>query len=166
MDDPREEPEAVSALVHFTQRELATASDHTRRWHEFIYLEERLWNDERGTNIAARDLSAEQVGANFAQAEHFFARHGILKSALVLPHFYEFGTNVFEWLDRWGAQFVGMVLEPGRDYGTPLLPAKPYLAQEPLRPGAARAARALLGRYEQLRARARKLYPLRHPAGN
>jgi hypothetical protein len=134
MDDLREDPEAIQALAHFTQQGLATASVHARRWHEFFYLEEPLWNDEWGTNIAARDLSADQVAANFAQAEDFFARHGILKSKLVLPHFYEFGTNVFEGLQRWGAQFVGTVLEPGRGYGTPLLRAEPYLVQEPPHP--------------------------------
>lgn len=134
IDDLREDPEAVRTLSRLTQQGLATASVHARRWHDFFYLDEPLWNDQRGSNIAARDFPADKITANFAEAESFFARHGLVKSTLVLPHFYEFGTNDFEGLKRWGAEFVGTVLEPGRGYGTPLLRSGPYLAHEPLHP--------------------------------
>ncbi len=44
----------------------------------------------------------------------------------MLPHYYEFGTNVFGGLKAWGVEFVGTVLEPGTNYGAPWLQAGPY----------------------------------------
>jgi len=134
VDDLRNDPEAIKALTGLTRDGLATASVHARTWDKFFYLNEPLLNDGSGTNIAARDLESGEIAANFVEAEQFFKSHGIRKSKYVIPHFYEFGTNDFEGLEHWGAQFVGTVLEPGRGYGTRLLAAAPYLAHEPIRP--------------------------------
>jgi hypothetical protein len=137
IDDLRDDPEAVQALARFTQQGLATASVHARRWHSFFFLDEPLWTDGAGRNIAERDWPDEVVARNFAEAEKFFALHSIVKSKLVIPHFYEFGTNNFEGLKQWGAEFVSTVLEPGHGYGSPMLRAGPYLVHEPLRASSA-----------------------------
>ena len=134
IDDLREDSEAIQTLARLTQQGLATSAVHARRWHSFFFLDEPLWNDERGVNIAGKDWPAEHIDANFAEAESFFAQHGILKSRCVLPHFYEFGTNGFEGLKRWGAEFASTVIPPGKGYGTPMLRAGPYLSGEPSRP--------------------------------
>ena len=137
IDDLREDPEALQALARFTQQGLATASVHARRWSSFFFLDEPLWTDGAGRNIAGRDWPDEVMARNFAEAEKFFDLHGIVKSKLVIPHFYEFGTNNFEGLKHWGAEFVSTVLEPGHGYGTPMLRAGPYLIHEPLRASSA-----------------------------
>lgn len=116
IDDLREDPEAVQALARYTRQGLATASPHAQRWHSFFYLDETLWTDGQGRNIAGRNWPDEVMASNFAEAEKFFAEHGILKSSFVIPHFYEFGTNSFEGLKHWGAELVATVLEPSRGY--------------------------------------------------
>lgn len=128
IDDLREDPEAVRRLARLTQQGLATASVHARRWTQFFYLDEPLATDDRKRNIAGKPWSAEKMEANWAEAEKFFAQNGIVKSKLVLPHFYEFAANNFEGLKRWGADQVGTVLEPGQGYGTRMLSAGPYLS--------------------------------------
>jgi hypothetical protein len=137
IDDLREDPEALQALARFTQQGWATASAHARRWHSFFFLDEPLWTDGAGRNIAGRDWPDEVMARNFAEAEKLFDLHGIVKSKLVIPHFYEFGTNNFEGLKHWGAEFVFTVLEPGHGYGTPMLRAGPYLIHEPPRASSA-----------------------------
>ncbi len=134
LDDLREDPEAVQALARYTQQGLATASVHARRWHSFFYYDEPLWTDERGANTAGRQFPDEKVTANFEEAENFFAQHGIVKSKYVIPHFCEFGTNNFAGLKRWGAEFVGSLLEPERGWGMSMVQAGPYLTHEPPRP--------------------------------
>lgn len=134
INDLGSDPEAVRALALLTQQGLATASVHARTWNSFFYLDEPLWSDERGTNIAAQNWADDRMAANCAEASGFFSQHGIPMSKYVIPHFYEFGTNNFACLESWGAEFVGTVVEPGRGYGSPILPADPYLAHQLPRP--------------------------------
>ena len=75
---------------------------------------------------AGEDYPDAEMAANFAQATAWFADHDIPISSFVLPHYYEFGTNVFSGLQAWGVEFVGTVLEPGPTYGAPWLQAGPY----------------------------------------
>jgi hypothetical protein len=133
IDDLRADPEATRALARYTQQGLATASVHARRWHSFFFLDEPLLTDGGGRNIAGQDWPDEVMARNFAEAEKFFTEHGIAPSKLMIPHFYEFGTNNFAGLKRWGTEFVSTVLEPGRGYGTPMLRAGPFLIHEPPR---------------------------------
>ena len=42
--------------------------------------------------------------------------HSIPISKFVLPHYYEFGSNVFAGLSDWGVEFVGTVMQPGDPY--------------------------------------------------
>ena len=75
---------------------------------------------------AGEDYPDAEVAANFATATAWFAAHDIPISTYVLPHYYEFGTNVFGGLQAWGVEFVGTVLEPGTNYGAPWLEGGPY----------------------------------------
>lgn len=133
LDDLREDPEAVRRLAELTQKGLATASVHARRWTEFFYLDEPLATDDLNRNIAAKAWTDQKMAANWAEAEKFFAENQIVKSKLVLPHFYEFAPNNSEGLKRWGAKLVGTVLKPGYGYGTLVPKAGPYLTGEPQR---------------------------------
>ena len=36
----------------------------------------------------------------------------------VLPHYYEFGSNVFQGLSHWGVEFIGAQQPPGQPYRT------------------------------------------------
>jgi hypothetical protein len=139
IDDIREDPEAIARLAKLTQTGLATASPHARRWPNFFYLDEPLMTDAQGRNVAGRPWPEDVMTANFAEAERFWSEHKLAKSKVVLPHFYQFALNNFEGLARWGAEFVGTVLEPGRGYGTHVPPSAPYLSVEPPRPSSAPA---------------------------
>ncbi len=136
--DLEEDPHALAELTRLTREGLATASVHARRWRSFFYLDEPLLTDEHGRNIAGRPWPADKMAANFAEGEQFLARHGIPKSKLVIPHFYQFALNNFDGIAAGGAEFVATVLRPGYGYGTPMLAAWPYLATEPPRPSNAR----------------------------
>lgn len=138
IDDLRDDTAALKRLAAMTRRGDATASVHARRWREFFYLDEPLKTDHLGRNIAGRPWSDAQMAANWAEAEAFFAKHGIRKSPVILPHFYQFGANAFSGMRTWGAEFVCTVLKPGWGYGTPVPPALPYLRGEPPRSSSAR----------------------------
>lgn len=133
IDDLREDDEATQRLAQLTQRGLATASVHARRWNQFFYLDESLRTDDAGRNITAKPLPDDAIAANFREAERVFADHHIVESPLVLPHFYESAPNVFGGLKAWGAEFLGTVLEPGQGYGSPIPKFGPYLSSEPSR---------------------------------
>lgn len=138
IDDLRDDPAALQRLSALTQQGLATASVHARRWSKFFFLDEPLIVDDRRQNIAGRPWPDERMAANFEEAEQFFAARRIVKSKVVLPHFYEFEPNNFEGLKRWGAEFTGTVLEPGQGYGALVPKAAPYLESGPPRDSAGR----------------------------
>ena len=133
IDDLREDAEATGRLAQLTRQGLATASVHARRWSQFFYLEEPLRTDEAGHDILTKPLPDVTIAANFREAERFFADHNIVKSRLVLPHFYESAPNNFAGLKAWGAEFVGTVLQPGQGYGAMIPRFGPYLTSEPAR---------------------------------
>jgi hypothetical protein len=130
IDDLEKDPAAIQKLSDLTGRGLATASVHARTWRDFFYVEEPLWEDEHGRNLLTRDLPEATVAANFREAEQFFTEHKIAKSKVILPHFYEIGTNTFEIVRRWGAEFVSTTIPPGQGYGSTVLGLGPYLVSE------------------------------------
>ena len=133
LDDLREDPEATRRLADLTQKGLATASAHARRWSSFFYLEEPLRTDEAQRNILGKPLPDAALAANFKEADEFFARNKIARTNLVLPHFYESQPNIYAGLKKWGVEFVGTVLAPGHGYGAPAPKLAPYLSVEPPR---------------------------------
>lgn len=70
--------------------------------------------------------SDSQIAANFAEAQAWFAAHQIPHSKFVAPHYYQFGTNVFDGLQSMGVEYVGTTLVPGTEYGDPAVPGAPY----------------------------------------
>lgn len=133
IEDLRQDPEAVRTLAELSRQGLATASVHAWTWRDFFFQNEPLLTDEHGRNIAGRPWTAEQMAANWLAAEAFFAEHGIRKSPVVVPHFYQIPPNAFDGLEAWGGAYVATVLEPGRGYGTPMPSLGPYLRGEPPR---------------------------------
>jgi len=105
----------LSALVNAG---LATASVHAKNGAFFYY--------DHGVG----DFDQATVDANFAEATAFHTTYNIPISKYVLPHYYEFGTNVFEGLDTWGVEFVGTHMDPGDGYGSPWVANGPYRLYE------------------------------------
>jgi len=76
-----------------------TASVHARTsnsWFFFDHITGQPWPDA-------------VIAQNWADAEAFHATNNIPKSKYVVPHYYEFGTNIFAGLQNYGAEFVGTV---------------------------------------------------------
>ena len=99
-----------------------TVGVHARTDRQFFFYDHDNW----------RDLPDHVVAENFAQANAFFDGWGIARSKLVIPHYYEFGTNVFAGLSDWGVEFVGTVLPVGASYWDDTRPyhAGPYRRYE------------------------------------
>lgn len=80
--------------------------------------------------IGPGDWPDETVATYYAQANQWHAAHDIPVSRFVVPHFYEFGTNIFKGLADWGVEFVGTQVTPGVAYGGPWLRGGPYRTSE------------------------------------
>ncbi len=76
-----------------------TASIHARTSNDWFYFD----------HITGQPWSNTVMAQNWADAEAFHTTNNIPKSKYVVPHYYEFGTNVFQGLQNYGAEFVGTV---------------------------------------------------------
>jgi hypothetical protein len=92
----------------------ATASVHAKNEAFFYY------------NHGIGDFSDAIIASNFFEATAWHLNNYIPISKFVLPHFYEFGTNVFQGLLDWGVEFVGAMVDPGNGYGSPWILNGPY----------------------------------------
>jgi len=72
------------------------------------------------------DFPQATVDANFAEGTQWHLDHNIPISKFILPHYYEFGTNVFQGLSDWGVEFVGTQMDPGNGYGSPWVMNGPF----------------------------------------
>ncbi len=97
---------------------LATASVHAKSNTFFYY------------NHGVGDWPQDTVDANYAEATAWHNDNNIPISKFVLPHYYEFGTNVFQGLADWGVEFVGTHMVPGTGYGSSWLTDGPYRLYE------------------------------------
>lgn len=70
------------------------------------------------------------VAANFATGTAWHTSRNIPISEYVLPHHYEFGSNVFQGLSNWGVKFVGTQEDPGLPYGAPWVMNGPFRKYE------------------------------------
>ena len=77
-------------------------------------------------NHGSGDYDASTVAANFAEGTAWHAARNIPISKYVLPHYYEFGSNVFGGLADWRVEFVGTQMEPGNGYGAPWIMNGPF----------------------------------------
>ncbi len=121
--------QAIEELKGYIAAGQATASVHSFTWYNFFYYDH--WN--------RRPFSDALLADHFRQAEAWYTRHGDFpRSKVVLGHFYELGANGLERLARWGAEFLGTVMDVGAPYdppeGTPWLVAGPYRKHEEPRP--------------------------------
>lgn len=108
----------LSSLVRGGQ---ATASIHAFSDDTFFYYNygsRRDWPDQTMSNY-------------FSQGTQWHTSRNIPISKFVLPHFYEFGTNVFGGLSNWGVEFIGTVQDPGKPYPSPWIIGGPYRLYEP-----------------------------------
>ena len=94
---------------------LATASVHAMA-PGFFYFD----------HFAGQNFPDTVMASYFQDATAWHAAHGIPVSNFVVPHFYEFGTNVFAGLQSWGVKFVATHMNPGQLYGAPWLTLGPY----------------------------------------
>lgn len=79
----------------------------------------------------AVNFSDEVVASNFADATAWFNANNIPIGDYVVPHYYEFGSNVFGGLNTWGTRYVGTTVTPGQlEYGAPWLQAGPFRQYE------------------------------------
>ncbi len=111
-------------LSGLTKAGLATASIHA-------------FSDEGSTGRSfyfdranGTSYSDSVVAANFSQGSQWHQAHDIPIARFVVPHYYEFGTNVFDGLRAWGVEFVGTHMTPGTRYGSQWLRNGPYRRYE------------------------------------
>lgn len=84
----------------------------------------------RGILFRGGDWPDDTVDANYARATQWHRAHDIPVSKFVVPHYYEFGSNVFSGLASWGVEYVGTQLVPGTGYGSPWVQGGPYRKSE------------------------------------
>ena len=96
----------------------ATAAIHAKS-ESFFYF-----------NHGAGDYDGTTVANNFAEGTAWHIAKNIPISKYVVPHYYEFGTNVFQGLSNWGVEFVGTQLDPGNGYGAPWVMNGPFRLHE------------------------------------
>ena len=102
----------LSALVNSGN---ATATVHAKSG-EFFYFD----------HSAGGNFPDATITANYTNATAWFQARNIPLAKWVLPHFYEFGSNVFQGLKDWGVSLVGTMEDPGLPYGAPWIKNGPY----------------------------------------
>jgi hypothetical protein len=99
------DPNEAVELSNIVNNGLATVSIHAKDDGTFFYYDHGVG-----------DFTSNIVDSNFAEGTHWHQQYNIPISKFVLPHYYEFGKNVFQKLDEWGVEFVGTVMPPGDGY--------------------------------------------------
>ncbi len=105
----------VNTLHSLVNTGAVTVSIHARSPWDFFYF-----NHEGGGN-----LPDSVINQNFADGSAWHTQNQIPVSKLVIPHYYEIGTNAFTGLNNWGVEFVGITVPPGRLYDGFCLQAGP-----------------------------------------
>ncbi|TLN14031.1 hypothetical protein FDZ74_09550, partial [bacterium] len=93
-----------------------TVSVHARASWDWFYFD----------HLNVRDWPDSVVAQNFADGTAWHTQNQIPISKFVLPHNYEFGTNVFGGLQAWGVEFIGTNTVPGTAYESPCMKGGPY----------------------------------------
>lgn len=101
-------------------RGLVADRDATASVHSFTFDHRFYYDPPSG------DYPDALVAAHLTQATEWHDDNGIPVSEFVLGHFYELGTNVFDGLRDWGVEFVGTLMAPGTNYGSPRIEMGPY----------------------------------------
>ena len=77
-------------------------------------------------NQNGEEYTDAEIAAHFAEGTQWHQQHNIPISKFVVPHQYEFGTNVFDGLATWGVEFVGTIVSPGSPEISSWLQMAPY----------------------------------------
>lgn len=93
-----------------------TAAIHARSYDDSFYFDH-----QGGTDLP--DAVMEQ---NYLDGSAWHTLHQIPISKVVVPHYYEIGTNAFAGLADWGVEFVLIPMLPGNAYGAPRLLLGPF----------------------------------------
>ena len=93
-------------------KQLVDAGQMTVSIHSFADASFFYFDDYKQTNF-----SDQVVAQHFAEGTAWHTNNQIPISKYVVPHFYEYGSNVFAGLQDWGVEFIGTVLDPGDSYG-------------------------------------------------
>ena len=93
-----------------------TVSIHARNYTNSFYF----------NHLAGTNLPDAVVDQNFVDGTNWHIQNQIPISKVVVPHFYEIGSNVFAGLASWGVEFVITPMLPGSPYGSPRLLAGPF----------------------------------------
>ena len=83
------------------------------------------FDHDKGVNF-----SDAVITANFAAGTAWHAARNIPIADYVLPHYYEYGSNVFQGLSDWGVEFVGAQQPPGQPYRTAWILNGPFRRYE------------------------------------
>ena len=98
----------------------------TRPTFEPIYAGRFFYFDhDKGVNF-----SDAVVAANFAAGTAWHTARNIPIAEYMLPHYYEFGSNVFQGLSNWGVEFIGAQQPPGQPYRTAWIRNGPFRKYE------------------------------------
>jgi hypothetical protein len=97
---------------------LATASVHAFTYDDFFYFDPSTGADWPDNIMADYYLEATQ----------WHITYSIPVAKIVVPHYYELGTNAFSGLSNWGVEFVATEIEPGQ-----ILPGSPWIMNGPYR---------------------------------
>jgi hypothetical protein len=93
----------------------ATASVHSLAGGYFYY-----------DHFNGKDWDPATLATNVARANKWHSDYNIPVSKVVIPHFYEIGTNAFATLQAWGVRHVGTHVIPGQPYGGDWLMLGPW----------------------------------------
>jgi len=104
LDNVRSDPDCVVALKRLVDAGNATTNVHSYDDSRYFYF----------NHPASADYDDATVATHFADADNFFSTYQIAKAKYILPHSYEFGTNVFGYLKNWGVEFIGTVYPVGQ----------------------------------------------------
>ena len=93
-----------------------TVSIHARSYANSFYF----------NHLAGSNLPDAVINQNFVDGSNWHTQNQIPISKVVVPHYYEIGTNAFAGLASWGVEFVITPMLPGSAYGSPRLLAGPF----------------------------------------
>ncbi len=93
-----------------------TASIHARSYNSSFYFD----------HLSGTDWPDAVMQQNYLDGTEWHTLHQIPISKVVVPHFYEIGTNAFEGLSDWGVEFILTPMLPGNPYGADRLLVGPF----------------------------------------
>jgi hypothetical protein len=93
-----------------------TLSIHARSYNNSFYFD----------HVAGTDLPTAVVEQNYIDGTNWHIQNQIPISKVVVPHYYEIGTNTFEGLSDWGVEFILTPMLPGNPYGADRLLVGPF----------------------------------------